>query len=101
VPTGCGGDPSHMRRVNFAELREGEVHGDGLSTPSPRSGGPTLGGAINIREVYRSLMYTSRRMSLRVHKKRYHTGPGAGNRKPEKPGCRSSEGGEVAPRPYR
>jgi hypothetical protein len=42
VPRGRRGDPSHMRRVNFVELRKGEVR----SAPSPRPGGPNLGGAI-------------------------------------------------------
>ena len=32
--------------ANFGELRNGEVHEDSSSTPSPRSGAPILDGAI-------------------------------------------------------
>jgi hypothetical protein len=33
-------------KTNFREILRGEVHGDSSSSPSPRSEGPTLGGAI-------------------------------------------------------
>jgi hypothetical protein len=35
-----------LAAADFRELREGEVRGDGSSTPAPRSGEPTLGGTI-------------------------------------------------------
>ena len=35
VPTGCRGDPSHLRRVNFLELRKAEVQL--LRIPLPRT----------------------------------------------------------------
>src|SRR5215213_483418 len=83
--------------TNFRELRFGEVHGDrrgSLIYPIAlvrrayhRRGHITLG------RLYQSLMYSGPPTSHTIHKKPYCIEPGAGNRKPEKPGCRSSEGG--------
>ena len=58
----------------------------------------TAGGVVIAQWVPRFLMHIKTTSLLTVHKKTCCRGPGAGNRRPEKPDCRSSEGGEVAPR---
>src|SRR5215208_2998332 len=82
----------------MAKVEQSEVHGESSSTPSPRSGGAALGGVIIRASIIGFLCTPEHNAPVLYIRNAIEQDRHAGNRKPEKPGCRSSEGGEVAPR---
>src|SRR5215204_5222308 len=66
--------------------------------PHPRSGGAALGGVIIRASIIGFLCTPEHNAPVLYIRNAIEQDRHAGNRKPEKPGCRSSEGGEVAPR---